>query len=105
MLLFGHNKILLALQVSAPVTAVVLHPNQVVLIVADSSGAMYTWDLRRDSSDTLSAFDFEIGEFIVKMDVNKTGDYLVAVTNRGKFAVWSLGPVEMNPNGGAIMQV
>uniref|UniRef100_A0A0N5A961 Target of rapamycin complex subunit lst8 n=1 Tax=Syphacia muris TaxID=451379 RepID=A0A0N5A961_9BILA len=92
-------------QVSAPVTAVVLHPNQVVLIVADSSGAMYTWDLRRDSSETLSAFDFEIGEYIVKMDVSRTGDHLVAVTNRGKFAIWNLGPVEMNPNGGTIMQV
>ena len=35
-------------QVSAPVTSVVLHPNQVQLIVGDQSGATHIWDLKTD---------------------------------------------------------
>ena len=35
-------------QVSAPVTSVVLHPNQVQVIVGDQSGATHIWDLKTD---------------------------------------------------------
>lgn len=38
-------------QVSAPVTSVVLHPNQVQLIVGDQSGATHIWDLKTDHNE------------------------------------------------------
>lgn len=90
-------------QVSAAVNTVALHPNQVVLIVADSSGALYIWDLRRDTSETLASFELDISEYIVHLDVNRTGEVLIAVTNRGKLLIWSLGDMPVNPTSGIII--
>lgn len=40
-------------QVSAPVTSVVLHPNQTQLIVGDQSGAINMWDLKTNHNEQL----------------------------------------------------
>ena len=40
-------------QVGAPVTSVVLHPNQTQLIVGDQSGAINMWDLKTDHNEQL----------------------------------------------------
>uniref|UniRef100_A0A0M3HNQ7 Target of rapamycin complex subunit lst8 n=1 Tax=Ascaris lumbricoides TaxID=6252 RepID=A0A0M3HNQ7_ASCLU len=90
-------------QVTAPVNSVALHPNQVVLVVADSSGALYMWDLRRDTSETLSSFDLDISEYIAHVDVSRTGEHLLAITNRGKILVWTLGPTEASPTNAIIL--
>ncbi|KHN77827.1 Target of rapamycin complex subunit LST8 [Toxocara canis] len=90
-------------QVSAPVNWVALHPNQVVLVVADSSGALYMWDLRRDSSETLSSFELDIAEYIAHVDVSRSGEHLVAITNRGKVLLWALGPADPSPTSAVIL--
>ncbi|VDK44033.1 unnamed protein product [Anisakis simplex] len=90
-------------QVSAPVNWVALHSNQVVLVVVDSSGALYMWDLRRDSSETLSSFDLDISEYISHVDVSKTGEYLLAITNRGKILLWTLGSADASPMSTVIL--
>lgn len=76
----------------------VIHPNQVALIVADQSGSLYFWDLRRDTSETFAALKLDISEYIVHVDINRSGDILIGVTNRGKRLMWSLGPVAVSPS-------
>ncbi|MFH4981847.1 hypothetical protein AB6A40_008556 [Gnathostoma spinigerum] len=92
-------------QVSQAVNSVALHPNQVVLFVADSSGALYVWDLRRDSSETFASFNLEISEYFTHIDINRTGELLTAVTNRGHILLWSLGTMDTASNSNGIIPI
>lgn len=53
----------LIFKVNTPIYAVALHPNQVELFIADSTGAIYLWDLRSDRDDSLIT-EVDISEFV-----------------------------------------
>jgi len=74
-------------QANAPVTCVVLHPNQQELIVGDQSGVIHIWNLQNDQSEQLIP---EQDASIQHLDVDKQGLYLAAVNNKGNCYVWSL---------------
>jgi len=83
-------------QVSSTVHSVALHPNQNELVVADSTGALYVWDLRNDKDDSLVT-ELDLNEFVNHVDIDSTGRQCAAVTNRGHLLTWSL------PHSGGIM--
>uniref|UniRef100_A0A915CWG0 Target of rapamycin complex subunit lst8 n=1 Tax=Ditylenchus dipsaci TaxID=166011 RepID=A0A915CWG0_9BILA len=56
-------------QVNTPIHSVALHPNQVELIVADSAGALYVWDLRTDRDDSLVT-EVDLAEHILHVDID-----------------------------------
>ncbi|KAL3087749.1 hypothetical protein niasHT_029513 [Heterodera trifolii] len=85
-------------QVNTPVHSVVLHPNQVELIVADSTGAIYLWDLRSDRDDSLIT-EVDMSEFVVHVDIDQVGRQCAAVTNRGNLFLW-----DVSHTGGTMMQ-
>ncbi|EFO27776.1 hypothetical protein LOAG_00708 [Loa loa] len=85
-------------QVKSAVNCVVAHPNYMILITSDISGALYFWDLRRDVSDVFPNLDLDIFEHVTCVDINRTGDTLVGVTNKGKIIVWSVSAL---PESGA----
>lgn len=65
-----------------------------MLIITDTSGSLYFWDLRTDCSDTFPNLNLDIFEHVTYVDINKTGDTLVGVTNKGKVIVWSVWSAE-----------
>lgn len=69
---------------------VVTHPNHTALIISDISGALYFWDIRSDVSDAFRNLDLDIFEHITCVDISRTGDLLIGVTNKGKVIVWSV---------------
>uniref|UniRef100_A0A915PYV3 Target of rapamycin complex subunit lst8 n=1 Tax=Setaria digitata TaxID=48799 RepID=A0A915PYV3_9BILA len=77
-------------QVNSAVNCVVIHPNQVTLIISDTSGAVYFWDLRLDVSDIFRNLNLDIFEHVTYVDINRTADTLVGVTNKGKVMVWKI---------------
>uniref|UniRef100_A0A914HED3 Target of rapamycin complex subunit lst8 n=1 Tax=Globodera rostochiensis TaxID=31243 RepID=A0A914HED3_GLORO len=86
-------------QVNTPVHSVVLHPNQVELIVADSTGAIYLWDLRSDRDDSLLT-EVDMSEFVAHVDIDPVGRQCAAVTNRGNLFLWDVSHTGMmQPNG------
>ncbi|KAH7726804.1 LTS8 protein [Aphelenchoides avenae] len=76
-------------QVNTTVHSVALHPNQVELIVADSTGALYLWDLRSDRDDSLVT-EVDMSEHIVHCEIDRTGRQCAAVTNRGHLFFWNI---------------
>jgi G protein beta subunit-like protein len=76
-------------QVNTPVHSVALHPNQVELIVADSTGALYLWDLRSDRDDSLMT-EVDLAEHIVHCEIDGSGRQCAAVTNRGHLFLWNI---------------
>jgi G protein beta subunit-like protein len=76
-------------QVNTPVHCVALHPNQIELIVADSTGALYLWDLRSDRDDSLLT-EVDLSEYVVHVEVDQTGRQCAAVTNRGHLFIWNI---------------
>ncbi|KAI6219184.1 Target of rapamycin complex subunit LST8 [Aphelenchoides fujianensis] len=77
------------LLVNTPVHCVALHPNQIELIVADSTGALYLWDLRSDRDDSLLT-EVELSEYVVHVEIDQTGRQCAAVTNRGHLFIWNI---------------
>ncbi|KAI6178655.1 Target of rapamycin complex subunit LST8 [Aphelenchoides besseyi] len=76
-------------QVNTPVHCVALHPNQIELIVADSTGALYLWDLRSDRDDSLLT-EVDLSEYVVHVEIDQTGRQCAAVTNRGHLFIWNI---------------
>lgn len=68
---------------------VALHPNQIELIVADSTGALYLWDLRSDRDDSLVT-EVDLSEYVVHVELDQTGRQCAAVTNRGHLFMWNI---------------
>ncbi|VDK83081.1 unnamed protein product [Onchocerca ochengi] len=79
-----------AFQVNSAVNCIVIHPNQVTLIISDISGALYFWDVRREVSDIFPNLNLDIFEHITYVDINRTADTLIGVTNKGKVIMWSI---------------
>lgn len=77
-------------QVKCAVNCVVTHPNRTVLIISDTSGTLYFWDIRSDVSDAFRDLNLDIFEHITCADISRTGDLLIGVTNKGKVIVWSV---------------
>ncbi|MCP9260055.1 Target of rapamycin complex subunit LST8 [Dirofilaria immitis] len=77
-------------QVNSAVNCIVIHPNQVTLIISDISGALYFWDMRSDVSDIFPNLNLDIFEHVTYVDINRTADTLVGVTNKGKIITWSI---------------
>ncbi|XP_058810141.1 target of rapamycin complex subunit lst8 [Phymastichus coffea] len=77
-------------QVSAPVNSVVLHPNQVELIVGDQSGVIHLWDLRSDRNEQLIP---ESETSIQSISINTDGTYMAAVNNKGHCFIWTLNGI------------
>lgn len=69
---------------------VITHPDHLILIISDISGALYFWDVRRDMSDIFPDLNLDIFEHITSVDINRAADTLVGVTNKGKVIVWSV---------------
>ncbi|CAD5210292.1 unnamed protein product [Bursaphelenchus xylophilus] len=76
-------------QVNTAVHCVALHPNQIELIVADSTGALYLWDLRSDRDDSLVT-EVDLSEYVVHVELDQTGRQCAAVTNRGHLFMWNI---------------
>lgn len=74
---------------NSPVHSVALHPNQVEMLIADSSGALYIWDLRTDHDDLLLT-EVDMSEYIVHVDIDRAGRQCAAVTNRGNLFLWNI---------------
>jgi len=82
-------------QVNSPVNTVVLHSNQVELIVGDQSGAIHMWDLRTDHNEHLIP---EPDAAIHSISIDDDARYMAAVNNKGDCYVWSLsGGVNEHP--------
>ncbi|VDO24822.1 Uncharacterized protein BM_BM2147 [Brugia malayi] len=77
-------------QVKSAVNCVITHPDCMILIISDISGALYFWDIRSDVSDIFANLDLDIFEHVTYVDINRIGDTLVGVTNKGKVIVWSV---------------
>ncbi|VDN07031.1 unnamed protein product [Thelazia callipaeda] len=84
------RKIFQTLQVNSSVNCIVIHPNQTTLIISDVSGSLYFWDVRNKSSDMYSKLGLEIFEHVTYIDISKTAELLVGVTNKGKLILWSV---------------
>lgn len=69
---------------------VVTYPYHSILIISDISGALYFWDVGNEVSDIFSNLNLDVFEHITCVDINRAGDTLVGVTNRGKLIVWSV---------------
>lgn len=74
-------------QVGAPVTSVVLHPNQTQLIIGDQSGAINMWDLKTDHNEQLIP---ETDAVIQSVAVGQDGKYMACINDKGICLVWSL---------------
>jgi hypothetical protein len=57
--------------------------------VADSTGALYLWDLRSDRDDSLLT-EVELSEYVVHVEIDQTGRQCAAVTNRGHLFIWNI---------------
>uniref|UniRef100_A0A0K0G3E4 Target of rapamycin complex subunit lst8 n=1 Tax=Strongyloides venezuelensis TaxID=75913 RepID=A0A0K0G3E4_STRVS len=73
-----------AYQMPSPLNGLSLHPNQNDLIVADAQGIIYIWDLSQDVDSTVPIQELDITEFFNHVHVDKTGNQVCAVSNRGK---------------------
>uniref|UniRef100_A0AC35TQP1 Rap-GAP domain-containing protein n=1 Tax=Rhabditophanes sp. KR3021 TaxID=114890 RepID=A0AC35TQP1_9BILA len=76
-----------AYQMPSPVNGICLHPNQNELIVADSQGVIYVWDLTKDC-DYTSPIELGITEFYNHIDIDDNGRSMCAVTNRGRMFIF-----------------
>ena len=74
-------------QVNSPVNTVVLHPNQVQLIVGDQSGAIYMWDLKTNHNEQLIP---ETDAVIQSVSIDREGRFMAATNDKGHCYVWSL---------------
>lgn len=72
---------------NSTVNSVCLHPNQVELLVGDSNGVLYLWDIRNDQNDQYPLDDPFSIQFV---DVDAEGTMAAAVTNRGMVYIGSL---------------
>jgi len=70
------------LQLHSSVNSIVLHPNQRELLVADSTGGIYIWDIRTNRDDSLMT-ELNYTEFIVDLDIDQDGKQVAAITNKG----------------------
>ncbi|GBP33759.1 Target of rapamycin complex subunit lst8 [Eumeta japonica] len=75
-------------QVSAPVNAVCLHPDQSQIMVGDQSGIIHLWDLNTDHNDQLIP---EAEASVQDIAIDPCGKLMAAVNNRGSCYVWALG--------------
>uniref|UniRef100_A0AC34PX99 Target of rapamycin complex subunit lst8 n=1 Tax=Panagrolaimus sp. JU765 TaxID=591449 RepID=A0AC34PX99_9BILA len=76
------------LQLNSSVNSVVVHPNQRELIVADSTGGIYIWDIRRNRDDSLTT-ELTYTEFILDLDTDREGKQVAAITNKGSCFLYS----------------
>uniref|UniRef100_A0A6M2DSP2 Target of rapamycin complex subunit lst8 n=1 Tax=Xenopsylla cheopis TaxID=163159 RepID=A0A6M2DSP2_XENCH len=74
-------------QVSSPVNAVCLHPNQAEILVGDQSGIIHLWDLKTDHNEQLIP---EAEASIQDIAIDPDGTLMAAVNNKGHCFVWSL---------------
>jgi WD40 repeat protein len=63
MLTYQKFTVIFSVKVNTPVHSISLHPNQVELLISDSTGAIYLWDLRSDRDDSLIT-DVDISEYV-----------------------------------------
>ncbi|KAI1726902.1 WD domain, g-beta repeat domain-containing protein [Ditylenchus destructor] len=91
-------------QVNTAVHSVALHPNQVELLVADSTGAIYVWDLRTDRDDSLLT-ELDIAEYVMHVEIDKSGRQCAAVTNRGHLMLWNCSHAGMMALAGSSPQM
>uniref|UniRef100_A0A914YWD6 Target of rapamycin complex subunit lst8 n=1 Tax=Panagrolaimus superbus TaxID=310955 RepID=A0A914YWD6_9BILA len=100
------------LQLNSTVNSIALHPkSHVELIVADSAGGIFLWDIRTNRDDSLQT-ELSYTEFVTNLDIDKFGKHVAAITNKGNCFVYStqsdsmLGPdsnqlyseTELNPD-------
>lgn len=81
------NQAIKMFEVQAPITCVALHPNQGELFVGDQNGIIYRWDLRTDNNEQLIP---ESDVMILDLDIDRTGEQIAAVTNKGRCYIWNL---------------
>jgi G protein beta subunit-like protein len=92
------------LQLNSTVNSIALHPNHVELIVADSAGGIFVWDIRTNRDDSLQT-ELSYTEFVTCLDVDKFGNKVAAITNKGNCFVYStqsdsmLGPDSVYSEG------
>jgi G protein beta subunit-like protein len=77
------------LQLNSTVNSIALHPkSQVELIVADSAGGIFLWDIRSNRDDSLQT-ELSYTEFVTNLDIDKYGKHVAAITNKGNCFVYS----------------
>lgn len=59
------------------------------MLIADSTGAIYVWDLRTDHDDQLLT-EVDMSEYVVHVDIDRGGRQCSAVTNRGNLFLWNI---------------
>lgn len=59
------------------------------MLIADSTGAIYVWDLRTDHDDLLLT-EVDMSEYVVHVDIDRGGRQCAAVTNRGNLFLWNI---------------
>lgn len=73
--------------------SIALHPN-CELIVADSAGGIFIWDIRTNRDDSLQT-ELSYTEFVQNLDIDKSGKQVAAITNKGNCFVYSTQPETM----------
>ncbi|XP_056020358.1 target of rapamycin complex subunit lst8-like isoform X2 [Ostrea edulis] len=74
-------------QANAPVNCVCLHPNQGEIFVGDQSGRIHIWDLKKDSSESLTP---QKDASIQSISIDPMGTMMAAINNKGVCYIWTL---------------
>ncbi|CAD6196285.1 unnamed protein product [Caenorhabditis auriculariae] len=72
------------------ITSIEIATNQVDLFIANASGDVFRWDLRRDDYERLPVPVMGTQECIQKLSVHPSGQKMAGMTNKGRLVHWDL---------------